>query len=136
MNKEITKWAFTPSTPAVNKAVQTIAFRYGYNWLGASSKSTILYHTDVKVLYFNPDTKWITYSKDIEEKDVSNVVSTLEEAVELFENPPVIQSFKLGPFTISKDGSVTMFNGCNEVKIDFDKLAACRSLFLSTGKIS
>ena len=113
MNTNTSKWAVEIGDDNANfsEAIQTIAFIHGFTWDGFArndwSENTVD-HTLARFLVFNPETKVITcrnFRKDVE-NECSQLVSKVEDVVNLFKSPPSV-SVKVGTdITVNKTGDV------------------------------
>jgi hypothetical protein len=117
MNTNTSKWAVEIGDGNANlsEAIQTIAFSYGFTWDGFARNNwgeNVVDHTLARFLVFNPETKVITcrnFRKDVE-NECSQLVSKVEDVVNLFKSPPSVSvSVKVGTdITVNKTGDVYM----------------------------
>jgi hypothetical protein len=86
MNNRTNRWA-VQVTPKLSEAVQRIAFSYGYKWHAGPAE---VRYTEYPFLTFHPDTKTFGFvsENDIVKDHVSRVVTTFEDVIDLFNNPP------------------------------------------------
>lgn len=133
MNNKTNKWAVLVSTPALNEAVQRIAFSFGYEWHGRGKS---LSNNIENVLYFNPIDKKITFGMDSKEIELyaCKVCNTLEQVMETFANPPNNQKRVLEIATLHKDGSVDLI-GTVLSSSKFDELVKIRNEFLGQKEV-
>lgn len=113
MNNRTNRWA-VQVTPKLSEAVQRIAFSYGYKWHAGPSG---VRYTQYPFLIVHPDTKAFGFcEKDpVENQElVSRVVTTFEDVIDLFNNPPE------SPLVV--EGTVILRNG--DVKPHALELAA------------
>ena len=140
MNTNTNNWAMGVDTPNMCEAVQRIAFSYGYRWEGAKSESKMgqkIYRDHIKFLLFYPSTKTMQFTclRPEAEKIVSKVVTSLEEAVLLFNNPPE-DFLVVGNVKITSNGSVIVADAVGMSAELFDEVVEKRRNFLAGVKSS
>lgn len=132
MNKNTNRWAVEVKNANLSEAIQTIAFSFGYKWIG-DSESKLEKAITVKYLVFNPDTHQITWSTHWESLDVNEITSDLDRAMELFKNPPE-NEVKVGSnITVKMDGNVNVLGHVISGEL-FDKVVKQRDIIL--GKVT
>ena len=135
MNPNTSKWAAEVSTKNISEAVQRIAFSYGYRWPIGPVNGEKVTQTQTRFLVFNPVDKSITYIHDrfTAEGYVSQIVSTFDQLVNLFTNPPANVLRVGSSIMVTKDGNVNV--GALVLGADlFDKVVVERDIFLGRNK--
>jgi hypothetical protein len=131
MNTNTTKWAVEVGNERLSKAVQTIAFSFGYSWAGGVQLPQFVID---RYLKFDPEFKRIHSSDDRKslETQVCKIVTSFDDVMKMFENPPKAD-LEIGDFTIAKDGTVMIYKGIGKTVItsdEFDKVVAERNKYL------
>lgn len=128
MNTNTSKWAVEVGNANLSEAIQTIAFSYGYKWSDGRAEVQL---TDARYLCFNPESKTITYSgwwTDVED-NCSQIVTSFDQVMNLFKNPPQA-NLKVGyDITVDKAGNVSS-RGVVIGSSLFDQLVTERNKFL------
>lgn len=103
MNKKTRQFAVQVSSPGHSEAVQRIAFSFGYGW-PMDGKNII--HTNAKFLVFDPEGMLIFWANlKSELMNVEIVISTFEEVIKLFNNPPK-SVLSVGNMNVWENGDV------------------------------